>query len=193
MIRKFIGLVLAIVAVALGLGLTGCEEFNEAIKQAFEEGNTSDNPNREEYRPRFVMTVNSLIQYPRAGEMEKEIDGIDGKTVWINSVPIFSSKNISDVRVVARPGDPDLCDLQCKTDRAGKLKWQVVSGNHRGEPVAFIVDGVYFGSFLPESLDDDESDWITVRIGIDSVTAGGIVKYAKKNYIHYHPSTTSWF
>ena len=61
------------------------------------------------------------------------------------------------------------------------------------DAVAFVVDGVYFGSFMPESLDDDNSDWITVRVGIDSVTANGIAKYAKKNYTHYHPNTASWF
>ena len=190
MVRRFLGLVLVGVSVFC---LTGCETFNEAFKQALEEGSNSENPNSEDYRPKFVVSINSVVEYPRAGDLEREIEGIDGKSVWINSVPIFSSMNISDARVVARPGNPDLCDLQFKTDRAGKLKWQVVSGNHRGDAVAFVVDGVYFGSFMPESLDDDNSDWITVRVGIDSVTANGIAKYAKKNYTHSHPNTASWF
>lgn len=190
MVRRFLQLVLVGLSV---LYLTGCETFNEAFRQALEEGADSENPNSEDYRPKFVVSINSVVEYPRAGDLEREIEGIDGRSVWINSVPIFSSMNISEARVVARPGNPDLCDLQFKTDRAGKLKWQVVSGNHRDEAVAFVVDGVYFGSFLPESLDDDSSDWITARVGIDSVTANGIAKYAKKNYIHYHPNTTSWF
>lgn len=190
MARNFLILVTAILSLFY---LTGCETFKEAFRQALEEGSSSENPNSDEYRPRYVISINSVVEYPRAGDLERQLEGINGESIWINSVPIFSSINISDARSIPRPGNPDICDLQFKTDRAGKLKWQVVLGNHRGDQVAFIVDGVYFNSFIPESLDDENSDWITVRIGIDSVTASGIVKFANKNYIHYHPNTSSWF
>lgn len=115
MVRRFLGLVLVGVSVFC---LTGCETFNEAFKQALEEGSNSENPNSEDYRPKFVVSINSVVEYPRAGDLEREIEGIDGKSVWINSVPIFSSMNISDARVVARPGNPDLCDPAVQ-DRPG--------------------------------------------------------------------------
>lgn len=44
MVRRFLGLVLVGVSVFC---LTGCETFNEALKQALEEGSNSENPNRD--------------------------------------------------------------------------------------------------------------------------------------------------
>ncbi|WP_302454718.1 hypothetical protein, partial [Victivallis vadensis] len=73
MVRRFLGLVLVGVSVFC---LTGCETFNEAFKQALEEGSNSENPNSEDYRPKFVVSINSVVEYPRAGDLEREIEGI---------------------------------------------------------------------------------------------------------------------
>lgn len=91
------------------------------------------------------------------------------------------------------PGNPEIFDLQFKVDRFGKLQWQLLSGNHNDEPVALVVDGVYFASFYPEPADDDASSWVTLRVGINPVTARGIARNAKKNYTNLNPDTSSWF
>ena len=94
--------------------------------------------------------------------------------------------------MISRPGNPDICDLQFRIDRLGKLQWQVLCGRYHDEPVALVVDGVYFGSFIPEAGEED-AEWITLRVGIDPATARGIVKFASPNYTYYNPNTQSWF
>lgn len=171
--------------------LCGCEAFMEAM----EAGSiaNSDNPNSDSYRARFVVGVFTIVQYPRATELEKELEMPGGRSVAINTNQSFSSNNIRDARVVARPGNPDVCDLQIKPDRAGLLQWEMLAGNNRGEAVVLVVDGRYMASFIPEMPPEDGSLWITLRVGIDPYTAKGIARYARKNYDFYNPDSSSWF
>ena len=176
------------------LAAGGCEAFKEAWEEAMDpEAETTDNPNSPEFKRKYVVHLNAIVKYPRAGELEREINTFDGKTIWINTNQLFSSKNIRDAKAVARPGNPEIFDLQFKVDRFGTLQWQLLSGNHNDEPVALVVDGVYFASFYPEPADDDASSWVTLRVGINPVTARGIARNAKKNYTNLNPDTSSWF
>ena len=173
---------------------SGCETLREAFREAMsEESVRSDDPNSEDYKVRYAVGIFEIVRYPRASELEKEIQGVDGKSVWINTNQNFSSKNIREIAAVARPGNPDLFDLQFRIDRLGKLQWQMLAGRFRDQPVALVIDGMYFGSFVPEVPEDDDAEWVTVRIGIDRATAGGLVKYGKKNYLYYNPDARSWF
>lgn len=173
------------------LFLPGCEEFREAL----EDGSVShDDPNSETYRPRFVVGIFSIVEYPRASDLEKELPLPNGRSVWINTNQNFSSKNLRDVRVIPRPGNPDICDLQFKLDRQGRIQWQILAGNNRENPVVLVVDSRYAGKFLPELPEDTGKDtWVTLRAGVDHYTARGVAKFAKKNYIYYNPDTASWF
>ena len=173
------------------LFLPGCEEFREAL----EDGAVShDDPNSETYRPRFVVGIFSIVEYPRASDLEKELPLPNGRSVWINTNQNFSSKNLRDVRVIPRPGNPDICDLQFKLDRQGRIQWQILAGNNRENPVVLVVDSRYAGKFLPELPEDTGKDtWVTLRAGVDHYTARGVAKFAKKNYIYYNPDTASWF
>ena len=173
---------------------TGCEAIKEAWDEAMDpDAEVTDNPNSTEYRRKYVVHVNSIVRHPsRAGELEKEIPTLDGKTVWINTNQLFSSKNIKDAKAVARPGNPDLFDLQFQVDRFGRLQWQLLSGNHAADPVALVVDGVFFASFYPEPVEGD-SNWVTLRVGVNGTTARGVARNAKKNYINLNPDVTHWF
>ena len=102
-------------------------------------------------------------------------------------------RNIKRVKAIPRPGNPDLYDLEIKVDRFGRLQWQLLSGNRAGEPVALIVDGVYFVSFYPEQPENDSTYWIFLRVGLDPVTARGIARNAKKNYEILNPGAFSLF
>ena len=169
---------------------SGCEEFREALEDG---GGAYDNPNSEDYRPRFVVGVFTIVEYPRAGDLEKSLPMPNGRSVWINTNQNFSSKNLREVRVIPRPGNPDICDLQFKLDRLGKIQWQILSGMHIDKKVAFIVDGICYTTFTPEPPNSKNSSWVTLKVGINPYTAKGIVKFAKKNYLYYNPDTRSWF
>ena len=187
--RRFL---FALLAAAAVLCFSGCEEFREAL----EEGSVnSDDPNSENYRPRFVAGVFSIVEYPRAGDLERELSLPNGRTVWSNTNQNFSSKNLREVKVIPRPGNPDVCDLQFRLDRAGKIQWQMLAGNNRETPVILVVDSRYAGKFIPELPGETgrNDDWVTLRVGIDHYTARGMAKFAKKNYVYYNPDTASWF
>ncbi|MDD3885821.1 MAG: hypothetical protein PHI35_03000 [Victivallaceae bacterium] len=185
------------VSAALLIGATGCEEFKAAFKEAINEDvNASDNPNDPTYKARYIIGVFSIVKYPRASILEQEIECFDRSTIWINTNQSFSSKNIMDVKVVPRPGNPDICDLQFRIDRRGYVAWQIMAGNYTREPMALVIDGICFGTFAPEPLKEENNtsdEWVTVRVGINPVTAKMTAKYAPKNYIFYNPSTSSWF
>ena len=187
--RRFL---FALLAAAAVLCFSGCEEFREAL----EDGTVNnDDPNSENYRPRFVAGVFTIVEYPRAGDLERELPLPNGRTVWINTNQSFSSKHLRDVKVVPRPGNPDICDLQFRLDRTGKIQWQMLAGNNRETPVILVVDSRYAGKFIPELPGETgrNDDWVTLRVGVDHYTAKGMAKFAKKNYVYYNPDTASWF
>ena len=182
--------------IALGIftagAFCGCAEFKEFMEE-LEEDSYSENPNSDNYKPRYVVTICTIVKYPRAGDLEQEVQGLNGKSVWINTNQNFSSKNIKEAKVLPRPGDPNVCDLQFKLDRLGKLQWQILAGTHIEQQVAFIVDGIFYTGFIADPLPNDQERWVTLRVGINPYTAKGIVKFAKKNYTFYNPNTSSWF
>ncbi|MBO5792918.1 MAG: hypothetical protein J6S54_10680, partial [Lentisphaeria bacterium] len=105
----------------------------------------------------------------------------------------FSSKNLRDAQIVVRPGNPELCDLKIKLDRRGIVQWQLLAGRHRDEQVAFVVDGKLLARFIPEIPEEENSQWVFLRVGIDHFHAKNIVKYARKNYIFYNPDSSNFF
>ena len=56
-----------------------------------------------------------------------------------------------------------------------------------------MVDNRFVGTFMPQSLDNGATEWVTVRVGVDGYTAKGIVKFAQRNYEYYNPEAGSWF
>ena len=167
----------------------GCEIFEEALSDSY----SSDDPTSEDYSAKFNIGVFQMVKYPRATQLEKEIDLGDGRTVCVNTNALFSSKRIRKARAIPRPGDPDIYDLEFKIDRMGKTQWMMLHGTARGEEVVMMVDNRLAGIFIPEALDDGSRDWITVRVGVDAYTARGIVKFAQRNYEYYNPDASSWF
>lgn len=167
----------------------GCD----ILEEAWEGSLSSDNPNSEDYRPRFVVGIFSIVYFPRASDLEKPIRDLDGKEIYINANQNFSSKNIKEVRIVVRPGNPELCDLKFKLDRLGKIQWQLLAGRYREEQVAFVVDGKLLARFIPELPEDENANWVFLRVGIDHFHAKNIVKFAKKNYIFYNPDSGNFF
>ena len=188
MLKKLMPLTL--LAVVL-LGTPGCELINEAMDAENAPG--IDDPTSDDYDPRFVVGVFTVVKYPRATKLERELPTNTGESIWINSNQNFSSKHLKEAKIVPRPGNPDICDLKFKLDRHGRSRWELLAGNHRGEPVVLVVDGRHMATFIPEDLDENNHYWVTLRVGIDPYTARGIAKFAKKNYIHYNPDSKSFF
>ena len=127
--KKILNLIfLPLLLIMFAAGTGGCEIIEEALEAGALD---TDNPNSDDYRPRFVIGIFSIVQYPRATDLEKPIRDLDGREIYINANQNFSSKNLKDARIVVRPGNPELCDLKLKLDRRGKIQWQADSGMNR--------------------------------------------------------------
>ncbi len=166
----------------------GCEILEEALQESY----ASEDPTSDDFEPRFVIGVFKTVRYPRATSLEKEITCLDGSAMWINANPLFSSRRIRAARAVPRPGNPDVCDLEIRIDRMGKTQWQLLSDGHRGESLVLMVDSRHAGFFVPESTGYGNGEWFRIRVGMDSYTARGIAKFAKKNFAHYNPEAKDW-
>lgn len=189
--KRFLHLFLAAAAsLLLAAGTCGCEIIEEALEAGSLD---SDNPNSEDYRPRFVVGIFSIVHFPRASELERPVQDLDGREIYINTNQNFSSKNLKDVKIVVRPGNPELCDLKFKLDRRGKIQWQLLAGRFRNEQVAFVVDGKLLARFVPELPENENDTWVFLRVGLDHFHAKNIVKFAKKNYIFYNPDASNFF
>ncbi len=176
---------------ALAFSLCGCELVNEAMDP--DNAINTDDPTGDNYEARFVVGIFGIVEYPRASRLERELQTASGESIWINRNQYFGSQHIKEARVVARPGNPDVCDLKFRMDRPGKIQWDILAGNHRGQQVVLVVDGRHMTNFIPENPDENNRNWVTLRVGIDPYTARGIAKYAKKNYAYYNPDSTSFF
>ena len=172
---------------------SGCEVFNEALQAEMEYGST-DNGNSDDFKPRFVMTICSIVKYPRAQMIEQQID-YKGTPIWINCNQLFDSKRIEKARAVPRPGNPDVCDLEFKLDPQGKNQWQMLVASAGGNEVALLVDQRCVAVFVPEMPNayNDRIEWVRVKAGVDAYTARGIVRYANKNYDHFNPDAGNFF
>ena len=175
----------------LAVSLCGCEAFMEAMDA--DNAVNAEDPTSDNYQARFVVGVFAIIEYPRASRLERELTTASGEKIWINRNQYFGSNHIKDAKVVARPGNPDICDLKFKMDRPGRTQWEILAGNHRGEEVVLVVDGRHMANFIPGDPDENNKNWVTLRVGIDPYTAKGIAKFAKKNYAFYNPDSTSFF
>lgn len=179
-------------AVLLILG-NGCEVFNEALQAELEYG-SSDRGSSDEFRPRFVLAVCSIVKYPRAQWLEQAVE-YNGKTIWINKNQHLDSKRIRRIKAIPRPGNPDVCDIELQLDPVGKTHWQMLVAAARGQEVAMMIDNRCVGTFVPE-MPDSESDrinWVRIRIGVDPYTAKGLVRFAPRNHDHYNPDASNWF
>lgn len=166
----------------------GCEILEEALQESY----ASDDPTSEDFEPRFVLGVFQIVRYPRAALLEKEITCRDGNKIWINANPLFSSQRIRAARAVPRPGNPDVCDLEIRIDRMGKTQWQLLSDGYRGENLVLMIDSRHVGFFVPENTGYGNAEWIQIKVGMDSYTARGVAKFARKNYSHYNPDASDW-
>ena len=100
--KKFMAVFRSVmVAAVLVFGCCGCEIIEEALEAGKLD---TDNPNSDDYRPRFVVGIFSIVKYPRATELERPVQDLDGREIYINGNQNFSSKNLQSGRPPRQSG-----------------------------------------------------------------------------------------
>jgi hypothetical protein len=164
--------------------LVGCETLDLSWDEIMDGGDSSDFSFTEKYEPKYVLTFHQVVKYPRATLLEKKIATYDGRELWINTNYFLGSKNIKEVMLKKRPNS-GLYDLVLSLDRRGRMQWDLLSLNFKGQKMALLVDGVFYRKITPTVI-NDESTMVILRGPFDTVTATGIQKNSKKNFEHYN-------
>ena len=174
--KKIQILILAVFAAFL---FCGCEVIEEAL-----------NVNLGDDAPRYQVSLHSIIKYPRGNAIEEEVETFKGEKVVINSNSFIDSSKIMDAELIPREDEPGYFDISLKLNGTGVKQWFQLVLEYRNEPTAIIIDGAYFGRFRPDGGHTEDDEWVTLKGPFNEVIARGIVKYAKRNYRHYHPNST---
>ena len=62
------------------------------------------------------------------------------------------------------------------------MMWMQLTALSRNEPVAIMLDGLYFGELRPREVSTGEETWVELPLDVDAARAQQIVKYANDNY-----------
>ncbi len=140
--------------------------------------------------PKWTISINEIVKYPRATRGEKEISTFSGRTIWIRKHYELNSKSITSITLVPDKERQNYFNLKVKLDRHGSLVAMRLSNDATHAPWAFLVDGVYYRSveFNEPPLIEDYSE-IIIKGPFDKPLASFLQKYSKANYEHFHPTT----
>ena len=174
--KKIISLFSVVITVIF---FAGCEVVEDAL-----------NINLIDDKPHYNISLHSIIKYPRGNAIEQEIETFKGEKVVINSNSFLDSSKIFDAELVPLQDNPGYYDILLKLNDTGIKQWFQLVLDYRDEPVAIIIDGAYFGRFRPDGGHTEDDQWVTLKGPFNEIIARGIVKYARHNYRHYHPTST---
>jgi hypothetical protein len=167
-------------ALTLALLLTSCETLDQ-------EGKSKEID--EDSLPKWTISINEIVKYPRASRGEKEVSTFGGRTLWIRKHYALNSKSIISITTVPAKEKPGYFNLKVKLDRHGSLVAMRLSNDATHAPWAFLVDGVYYRSveFNEPPLEEDYSE-IIIKGPFDKSLASFLKRYSKPNYEHFHPN-----
>jgi len=182
-------LVLAVMGLALGL-LTGCESIGLSWADIL----SDKAPESEDaFKPKYVLSFHKIVKYPRAEQLEKQIETFDGQKMWINVNQFMSSKYIQEAKLIPCPDKKDFYNIELKLDRKGRMHWVQITAGFKDDAMALMVDGMFYCTYQSDTISDEEDEWVLLKGPFDAVTAKGIAKYAKQNYDFLNPSKTKLF
>ena len=140
--------------------------------------------------PRYQISLHSIILHPRGNAIEEEIDNFKGEKIIINANSFIDSSKIFDAELIPLEDKPGYYDISLKLNGTGIKQWFQLVLDYRDDPIAIIIDGAYFGRFRPDGGHTEDDQWVVLKGPFNEVIARGIVKYARRNYRHFHPNST---
>jgi hypothetical protein len=136
--------------------------------------------------PSYVLTINEIVKYPRAKEIEKEVPTYSGKTIFVNTNAFLHSRNIQEIEIIPSTEKKGFFDLEFRLDYHGKNIWMQLSVNHAYTEVAFLIDGVFYRAVRPDKISTEEDDLVYLRGPFDPVTAKSLKENAAFNYKYFN-------
>ena len=141
-------------------------------------------------KPKHVIQITQIVRYPRARKIEIEIPTFSGEKIWINRNSFVHSNVIKKIEKIPRENSK-YYDLKLFLNKKGLLRWMQLSAGFKNEPLAFVIDGVFYRSFLAKPMvgeyDDDTGEtYVIVEGPFDNTTADELVDSAPDNFLYYN-------
>ena len=131
----------------------------------------------------FMISFHREVTYPRGNlQSEMPMHMPNGVSRVLERYPMMSSHYIIDAAAKPVPGKEGFYRIFLRPDLKGKMMWMQLTAQARNEPVAVLLDGIYFGEFRPRSVSTGEEVWVELPLDVDTARARMIVKYANDNY-----------
>ena len=149
-------------------------------------------------KPEYVITINKIVKYPQAKDIEQQIATFSGRTVWINIQSYIHSNAIKEIELVPRNGSQNFFDLKLFMNRKGRMRWMQLSAGFKNEPLAFVIDGTFYRSFIPKPMvgdydADDNSTYVIIEGPFDKGTAEALKEWAPKNFLYFNDDENAEF
>lgn len=141
--------------------------------------------------PENEISIHQIIKYPRAKTIERQIPTFSGRKIWININNFIHSNLIKRIELIPRSKSGKYYDLKLFMNRKGRLHWMSLSNGFKNEPVAFVIDGIFYRSFLPKPMVGDydtneDTTYVIIEGPFDKGTAEALAEWAPKNFIYYN-------
>ena len=157
--------------------VTGCSEMERKKLQELFKAELPE--------PKRVITINSIVKYPRAETLEKEIPTFTGRKVWINTNAFIHSKSIKEIQLVPRDPDGHFYDLKLKLSNHGKLIWMQLSSGFQFQKLGIVIDGLFYRTFTPKPM-KEKDEFALIEGPFDKYTAEEVKKYAESNFEYFN-------
>ena len=89
-------------------------------------------------------------------------------------------------------------DLKLFMNRRGRLRWMQLSAGFKNEPLAFVIDGIFYRSFIPRPMvgdydTDAQTTYVVIEGPFDKGTANALVESAPTNFSYYNDNEDDEF
>lgn len=172
-------LLVLLVLTSTSLSLTSCKALG------FDEDSDIDNKEL----PKWTITVNELVKYPRASLGEKEIPTFTGTTIWVRKHYEFNSKSVEKVTAVPTDNLAEF-NLRLKLNKHGSLIAMRLCNEKIHPPWGISIDGVFYSTIKVTKAQDtkvDDYSQIIIEASFNKELTDAVVKYSEPNYKHFHP------
>ncbi len=132
--------------------------------------------------PRMKVTIHRIVKYRYGKETEMTIPTYTKKEITVDS-PWFTSREIEHIDAVPRPSKPGYYDLELTLTQKGRREWIMLSNAHIHEDVAFVIDGIFYRSFRPQRIMDENTLKVRIDGPFDPATAKELAYHSEFNYI----------
>ncbi len=149
----------------------------------------SEYPNniKKEDLPKWTISVNEIVKYPRASIGEQEVPSFKGEKIWVRKHYEINSRSIEKITMVPSKEKFDSYNLLLKLNHHGALIAMRLSNDTAHPPWAFLIDGVYYGSVKFEVTKQNEYDEVLVAGNFDKNVSEKIMFYSEANFKFLNP------